>query len=165
MPKAGYCKDCKKEVELNEDWSCQFGHPASSVIPLKKKKMGTLGLTVIVIVVLISLFICAVGFWSTLSEQGKETSQTSEGGLSVVDWEFVKGDFGTKRIIGTIKNNSSKEYSYVQVEFNLYDSNDNQVGSALANVNNLEPHGTWKFEAVVIEANAKKAKLKGISGF
>lgn len=31
MPKAGYCNECKQNVWLNEDGSCQFGHPASSI--------------------------------------------------------------------------------------------------------------------------------------
>lgn len=31
MPKAGYCKKCDKNVWLNEDGSCENGHPPSSV--------------------------------------------------------------------------------------------------------------------------------------
>lgn len=38
--------------------------------------------------------------------------------------------------------------SYIQVEYNLYDADGAQVGTALANTNNLKAGGTWKFEAV-----------------
>lgn len=31
MPKAGYCKECKKNVWLKEDGTCQFGHPSSGI--------------------------------------------------------------------------------------------------------------------------------------
>lgn len=68
-------------------------------------------------------------------------------------------------VVGKVKNNSDKQYTYVQVEINLYDSNDNQIGSTLANVNNLEPGGTWKFEAPIFEEKAIKYKIKGITGF
>lgn len=50
-------------------------------------------------------------------------------------------------IEGTIKNNTDKQYSYVQVTFNLYDSDGAQIGTALANINNLEANGLWKFKA------------------
>lgn len=92
-------------------------------------------------------------------------SSEIKGGLEVVDFDWKVGEFGNKYLVGTVKNNSDKQYSYVQVEFNLYDESGVQVGSTFANVNNLEPYGTWKFEAIVIEDNATRAKLKGVSGF
>lgn len=51
-------------------------------------------------------------------------------------------------IEGTIKNNTDKQYSYVQVTFNLYDANGAQIGTALDNINNLEANGLWKFKAL-----------------
>jgi len=68
-------------------------------------------------------------------------------------------------VVGTVKNNTDKEYSYVQVEINLYDDSGAQVGSTLDNTNNLEPGGTWKFKAVIMEDNATKYRIKDISGF
>ena len=37
---------------------------------------------------------------------------------------------------------------YIQVEYNLYDADGAQVGTALANTNNLKAGGSWKFEAI-----------------
>lgn len=51
-------------------------------------------------------------------------------------------------INGTLTNNTENEVSYIQVEYNLYDADGAQVGTALANTNNLKAGGTWKFEAV-----------------
>lgn len=51
-------------------------------------------------------------------------------------------------IEGTIKNNMDKQYSYVQVTFNLYDADGAQIGSAIDNINNLEANGLWKFKAI-----------------
>lgn len=68
-------------------------------------------------------------------------------------------------INGTIKNNTDKQYSYVQVTFNLYDSDGAQIGTALANINNLEPDGTWKFKAVGLYENIASYKLAEITGW
>lgn len=51
-------------------------------------------------------------------------------------------------INGTLTNNTDNEVSYIQVEYNLYDADGAQIGTSLANTNNLQPGGTWKFEAV-----------------
>ena len=69
-------------------------------------------------------------------------------------------------IKGTIKNNTEKTYSYVQVSFNLYDETGAQVGTAMDNINNLEGNGVWKFEAIGMGATkATKYKLVGINGW
>lgn len=65
MAKAGYCEVCKKDVWLEEDGSCQFGHPASSVSnvyeaqPEKNQKKNPL--VPILIVVGVMLFGVVVG--------------------------------------------------------------------------------------------------------
>ncbi|MBU2703621.1 hypothetical protein Ga0466249_004766 [Sporomusaceae bacterium BoRhaA] len=53
----------------------------------------------------------------------------------------------------------------VMRKYLLVDDDGNQVGSTLANVNNLEPHGQWKFKAVVLNDNVKKYKIAEINGF
>nr|WP_231959035.1 FxLYD domain-containing protein [Olsenella timonensis] len=45
-------------------------------------------------------------------------------------------------INGTLTNNTENEVSYIQVEYNLYDADGAQVGTALANTNNLKAGGT-----------------------
>lgn len=105
-----------------------------------------------------------------VSSRGPQRGATQTAGrgrpaLEVVDFDWGRGQYGNTVLIGTVRNNTKKTYSYVQVEFNLYDENDVQVGSTLANVNNLEPGGTWRFEAIVLEGSARKARLKGVTGF
>lgn len=101
---------------------------------------------------------------STPSSQTK-TQTKIKGDLEVVDFDWKVGEYGTKYLVGTVKNNSDKQYSCVTVEFNLYDESGAQVDSTFAIVNNLEPYGTWKFEAMVIKDKATRAKLKGVRGF
>lgn len=68
-------------------------------------------------------------------------------------------------IVGTIVNTSDQTYGYVQIELNLYDSSGAQVGSALDNINNLEPHGRWNFSAMILNQNTTTYKVKGISAY
>jgi hypothetical protein len=85
--------------------------------------------------------------------------------LEVVSWGWGTGSYENRVIRGTVRNNTQKHYGYVQVEINLYDESGAQVGSTLANVNNLEANGTWRFEAMVLEASAASARLKKVTGF
>jgi hypothetical protein len=82
----------------------------------------------------------------------------------VEDFALEPGPMGGK-IVGTVRNNTSRQPSYVQVEFNLLDSDGAQVGSTLANTNNLEPGGVWKFEAPVLDQRTTQVKLKGVTTF
>jgi hypothetical protein len=84
--------------------------------------------------------------------------------LEIIDSK-VESDQFMRYIVGTVKNNSKKQYSYVQVEINLYDESGNQIGSTLDNINNLEPGATWRFKAIVIEEDAAKYKIKDVTGF
>lgn len=69
-------------------------------------------------------------------------------------------------IIGTIKNNTEKNYSYVSVEFSIYDSSGNNLGTIMTNMNNLDAGETWRFSAESFEwydLEPKSYKLKDIS--
>lgn len=70
-------------------------------------------------------------------------------------------------ISGTLQNNTDKTYSYAQITFNLYDASGSQIGTALANVNNLEANGSWKFKAMGMGENGDVATYKymGVDAF
>lgn len=77
----------------------------------------------------------------------------------------AKDEDGLKYIVGKIKNNTGKQIGYAQVEINLYDDNNQLLGSTLANVNNLEIDGVWNFKAIVTEENYKTYKIMNVTGF
>ena len=74
-------------------------------------------------------------------------------------------DAFTRYVVGKVRNNTNRTYTYVQVEINLYDKDGNQVGSTLANVNNLEPGAVWSFKAPILEEEAVRFKVADITGF
>jgi hypothetical protein len=82
--------------------------------------------------------------------------------LEIESAEWVPGEFGTSYISGIVRNNSDHRYSYVQINVPLYDAEGNQVGSALDNINDLNPGGTWKFKAIVLEAGELKFRKSEI---
>lgn len=67
-------------------------------------------------------------------------------------------------IEGVVKNNTNYNYSYVQVQFNVYDSAGNVIGSCFDNINNLEANGTWKIKTLCT-GEAKEIKSYKLTGF
>lgn len=70
-------------------------------------------------------------------------------------------------IEGTIRNNTDRDYSYVQVTFKTYDKDGAQLGTAIANINNLEANGVWKYKAMAMTTSDEIAsyKLDEITGW
>lgn len=98
------------------------------------------------------------------SQQTQKPAEPAKPDLEIIESKTESDSF-TRYIVGTVKNNSKKQYSYVQIEINLYDKSGNQVGSTFDNLNNLEPGATWRFKAIILEDNAASYKIKGVSGF
>ena len=85
--------------------------------------------------------------------------------LIVQDHRIERDEYGVRYVSGTILNKGNKTFGYAQVEINVYDAAGAQVGSTLANVNNLEPGRPWKFKAVILEDSAVRYEIKGVTGF
>jgi hypothetical protein len=66
-------------------------------------------------------------------------------------------------VTGTIRNMSDNQRFGVKVEFGLFDTNDSAVGSATDYQQVLEPHGEWRFKALVISSKAVSARLNSIA--
>src|SRR5262249_47489124 len=77
--------------------------------------------------------------------------------------QATSGDFSIQ-ITGRVVNRRDRKLSYAQITFNLYDASGAQVGTALANINGLEPGGRWNFKAVGLE-KAATYKFSELSGF
>lgn len=143
-----------------------------SHFPVQKKSGGvgrTLGigcLSLVAIFVVLSVIGSMVTGSTHPAPASTADSPDAKPDLDVESFEWSHGDDDSdlRYLKGVVVNNTDNTYSYVQVEFNLYDKDGNQVGSTFTNVNNLEPHGKWKFQALVSEDNATKARLKGVNG-
>jgi hypothetical protein len=76
----------------------------------------------------------------------------------------TRGNFGGE-ITGTIVNRRGRKLSYAEITFNLYDRSGAQVGTAIANINGLEPGGSWNFKASSLGTNFETFKFSELSGF
>jgi peptidoglycan hydrolase-like protein with peptidoglycan-binding domain len=81
--------------------------------------------------------------------------------------QWTSSDEVAGYIEGTIRNDSDRAYSYVQVEVNTYDSSGTtQVGSEMDNVNNLAPHGTWHFKVMIMrDTPGGRYRIVGVTGW
>lgn len=129
------CKECGEEISKS-----------AKACPKCGKKQKSTAKTIII--VLVVLFI--IGAIASAGGSGENTNEVKEATekFTLVSDEMVTDSIGSCYIEGTIQNNTDKSYSYVQVTFNIYDANGNQLGTAVDNINNLEPNGTWKYKAL-----------------
>ena len=129
-----------------------------------KNKTGCI-LAVLGIIILIIIFLIifsSVGSDTTTTNDNEMIETTEE--FTLVDSQGTYDGYGYY-VTGTIVNNTNKQYTYVQVTFNLYDSSGAQVGTALDNINYLEANGTWKFSAIGISDDVASYKLAEITGW
>jgi hypothetical protein len=101
----------------------------------------------------------------TNTKSTTDTKQQEKPKYEILNHKMITDDDGIKYVTGQIKNNSGKTSGYVQVEINLYDSNNTQLGSTLANLNNLEDGKVWNFKAPVTEDNTASYKIMNVTGF
>lgn len=137
---------------------------------------------VIICIIAVLVFLCSLKNGidgANMVETPQQTNQTQQSNqiqqsankitasenLEVLEHKIAPDEFGGKDIVGTIRNNTNKNYSYAQVDINLYDNNGTLLDSTMANINNLEPHGLWKFKAPIIEDNVASYKIKEVSGY
>ena len=146
------CKECGKEVSSKVRQCPHCG------VSLKMSKLK------IFLLVIIGLSVLGI---LTSKNDTTGISNTNSVELELQDgWKIKTEAYGVKYVVGKIKNNTSKTYSYVQVNFNTYDKEGVMLGSVLANTNNLEAHGTWKFKAHIYPTKGVvSTKFKGITSY
>ena len=142
----------------------------------KKKPIGKIILIVVVVII-------ALGVFGSLSGGDKGSDSSMSGGAAKTEQAEEKkqeqepytisdealdtsNPYGVK-ITGTLVNNTDEDKSYLQIEYNLYDADGAQIGTALANISNLKAGGTWKFEAASMEKPEDVANWErvDVSGF
>lgn len=159
------CKSCQSEIDKKAKVCPNCGKKQSS-------KKG------IIIAVIILLFVI-IGFSGSNNSSNEEKTGTTNSNKNSVTEKFTlldgyngyAGDYNIGYYIeGYVQNNTDKEYSYVSIEFNLYDADGALIGTAMDNINNLEANGKWKFKASSLTTSEETAiiasyKLKEITGW
>lgn len=156
------CKHCQSEIANK-----------AKVCPQCGKRQGMPIWLIVIIVIACIVVIDSIAGGGSSSDDSKDNRKvgTTEKKKELTVEEGHTGaldDYGYSYYIeGYVKNNSEKEYSYVQIDFTTYDSNGNTLGTCLDNNSGLEPDGRWKFKAICTSdvENIASYKLKEITGY
>ena len=71
-------------------------------------------------------------------------------------------------VTGQLKNNTNKSYSYVSIEFTIYDENGYNIGTCFDNLSNFGANETWSFSASYIgflDSKPVSCKYKDVTFF
>ena len=96
--------------------------------------------------VVIAIIVTIVLVVSLSKSESKPKLTVSDTHISVTYNDYLGY---TATITGVAENTSGQNLSYASVEFSVYDSSGNNLGTAMANINNLGKGDTWRFEATL----------------
>ena len=85
--------------------------------------------------------------------------------LELVSYDHESAKYGNGAIVGIVKNNSSKDYNYVQNTFELFDDDGNTIGTAMANVAGLRSGATWKYRAGILRKGMAEYRPQKLTGY
>ena len=137
------CKYCKTEIDSK-----------AKICPNCRKKQGMPKWLIALIIVVILIIIVSVTGGAEENAKEGNVSNNNESSAEKFTYEITQqysDEYGFSYYIeGNVKNNKDKDYSYVQIEFVCYDSEGNNLGTAIDNTNNLLGNETWKFKAMAM---------------
>ena len=141
------CKYCKSEIDSK-----------AKICPNCHKKQGLPKWLIVLGVLIILGVIVSVSSNGENDVKEKNSSNTEKNEKAKFEYEITNQyhDSFAYYIEGTVKNNTSKDYSYVQIEFVCYDKDGNNLGTAIDNTNNLLANENWKYKAMFIGSNSEE---------
>lgn len=81
-------------------------------------------------------------------------------------WAGRRTSYGGYEVTGVVVNKMGRDLGYAQISIQAYDKSGAQVDTTMANTNNLEANGRWKFKAVGLhEGEIDHFKVGNLSGF
>lgn len=136
-----------------------------------KKLVRVFTLLVAIILIATSFAACSLFNNPDNSSQGN-TGNTQPKEKITVDYSSIEfkveelAGFYYVTVSGTAQNTSGKNLSYAQIIFTVFDASDAQIGTALANTNNLSAGVTWKFSANgMFEIAPTRCRLSEVTAF
>lgn len=142
------CKSCGEQISKK-----------AKICPHCRTKQNKLGKWIILAIIILFIGACCSNF-------AKSQEEEKNNFVHNVTNEYTDS-IGTHYIEGTLKNNNEKDYSYLQIEFTCYDNDGNNIGTAIANANNIGAGETWKFKAMGLFTNkdVNKCEFKEVTGW
>lgn len=137
------CKYCQSEIDKKAKVCPQCRREQKSF------HIGKVLIAVILVLVLTILFVRNQALDDY--ELSSPVSSYKKDNFSYEVSNSYADEYGISYYIeGKVKNNSNKDYSYVEIEFVCYDAEGNNLGTVVDNTNNLMAYETWKFKGMAL---------------
>jgi hypothetical protein len=94
----------------------------------------------------------------------QQAKQDAVNKLNLLDWRWDNSDQFSRYLVGSVRNDSDRNITFVSIEFDLLDASGNKVGSAEDIINSLSPGEAWKFRAMAGPETASRAQLSSLKG-
>ena len=162
------CPACRGKVpsDASKCMHCGSDLGTSTLIAISPEENKNSGCAVVILAALLLGGIFTYISNSVTHQAPSSSMQSSwKDQFSITDLGWKRGEFGNLFVIGKLTNRTDSSFSYIQIEINCLDETGAIVGSTLANLNNLEPHETWKFEAIITDERTKRFRIKGVTAF
>lgn len=152
------CKYCQSEIDAKAKICPHCSKKQNSI-----KKWIFLGVFFLLFIIVFSsndntdeINTSSTGGSVTGEQQNNSSNSVKAEKFSYEVTNAYSDDYGFAYYIeGIVKNNKDKDYSYVQISFNCYDAEGNNLGTAMDNTNNLLGNETWKFKAMAMFSDAE----------
>lgn len=142
-----YCKYCRTEIDAK-----------AKVCPncRREQKRFHIWKVLTAVILVIVLLIIGASYLASNNNYETPTFSSSKDNFSYEVTNSYPTEYDLWYYIeGTVKNNSNKDYSYVQIEFICYDKDGNNIGTAMDNTSNLGAYETWKFKAMSLFSDVR----------
>ncbi len=152
MSKLINCKTCGAQISDQAKVCPHCGEKNTSTgIVGGIKLVGKILLGVFIFIIILTIITPSGNLTSSSNTSRSDNENETE--IINSKFEIISGpemsydSLGVVSIKGAVKNISGRDLSYAQITFGLYDNEGAQIGTAVANINNLEKDGTWKYTA------------------
>lgn len=156
------CKYCREEIDKKAKICSHCRKPQGS--PILRIIIG-----VIIGLALIIFFANNIDYYYFPITYIPVTSNRERDNFSYIITDSKRDNSNIAYYIeGIVTNNTSNSYSYVQIQFVCYDKNGINLGTVMANTNNISSYEKWKFNATGIFDDAKSidhCDFKEVTGF
>lgn len=95
-------------------------------------------------------------------KSGETSADSTQFKFKILNQNLIKQEIKTS-INGLLKNNTSKKLSFVEIKYNVYDAEGNQIGSSMDNIENLSSGKTWSFNVILNNGKVSKFDLQEIN--
>ena len=141
------CKHCQSEIDKK-----------AKICPHCRKSQKS------VFSKIIGIILIFIGFIIVIASIGGESTTEDKFGYEIT--KQYEDSIGSYYIEGIVTNKIDYDYSYTQIDFICYDKDGNNLGTAMANTNNLLANETWRFKAIgLFDGKVDHCDFKEVTGW